>query len=129
LPATAPATVMLPPLVEALLSESVVSLLFGVPPVWAEEPPGEDLASVVMVRSDVAPRLIALPSTVASEIEPVVSPVITDTATAAPAVLATFASAVVVAWSLLLAVSVAGPVALTVADSEPWGAARRPWGG
>ena len=116
LTATAPATVMLPPLVDALLPDSAVSLALVPPP--DEEPPGEDLARVVIVRSDVAPRLTALPSTVAWEIEPVVSPVITDTATAAPAVLATFASAVVVAWSLLLAVSVAVPVALTVAESD-----------
>ena len=69
-----------------------------------------------MVRSEEAPRSTELPSTVEPSICALVSPVMTETATAAPAVLATLASAVVVALSLLLAMVVPAGV-VSVAET------------
>ena len=80
LTATAPATVTLlsrPPVevlsaVEALLFKSVASLAF-LPPL-PDEPPAEEFATVVIVRSELDARVTALPSTVAPSLEAVVSP-------------------------------------------------------
>ena len=72
LTATAPAIVRFPLLVEALLSASVVSLLFAPP--LESDPPGEDFAIVVIERSDVAVSATPLPVTLAVLIQAWVSP-------------------------------------------------------
>src|SRR5512135_584988 len=106
LTATAPATLTLLalPSVDALLFESAVWLVL--PPLSSDEPPVDDLAVVISVRSELAPRLSDPPVTVALSRYAEVSPNTTDTATPAPAV-PPVASPFVVAFSVELALNVA----------------------
>src|SRR5512135_2023271 len=106
LTATAPETLTLLvlPSVEASLFDNAVWLVLPPPP--SEEPPVDDLAVVISVRSELAPRLSDPPVTVALSRYAEVSPNTTDTATPAPAV-PPVASPFVVALSVELALSVA----------------------
>ena len=107
--ATAPASLIAPSAVEALLSARVVSLLFCASEL-ADAPPGEDLAIVEITLSESALMVTDLPTIVAPSTDAVVSPVTRDTATDAPAVLATLPSAIVVEVRTLLALSVTEPL-------------------
>ena len=115
--AIAPATLMFWPLpVEALLLVSVFSPWLV--PLFAEAPPGVDLAVVVMVRSELALTSTELPPTVAFWTEALESPKTTEIATDAPPEVPSVPSAVLVECSLLLAFRVAAFVALSCALSE-----------
>src|SRR5262249_42140884 len=105
------------PIVRLPLLPRVFWLAFPPPP--SEEPPIEDFAVVVLLRSDPAANVTPSPSTVLPSIDAVVSPNTTATATAAPA-LPALPSASVVAFSLLVACSgvVFIPVACMVAPPE-----------